>query len=191
VRQLLVRAGLAALCALSLSGCIDSSGPILADSQAVFGPRLKLQLFSLREGFAHDPDQATFSWNGALYAHSAGGMKDVSAFSVHPFEAGDTIIQTVPARQGQTTEFALLHKLAEGVFQVVAVDEADADEQTRAAYCRHVDHSGCRIETREQLFAFARATAAQRKGDGGLAIRLPDGPEKAKRPARRSPPKKQ
>jgi hypothetical protein len=32
----------------------------------------------------------------------------------------------------------------------------------------------CRIETREQLFAFARATAARRKTDGGLAIRLPD-----------------
>ncbi len=31
-----------------------------------------------------------------------------------------------------------------------------------------------RIATREQLFAFARATAAKRKPDGGLAIRLED-----------------
>jgi len=181
VKRFCVRAGLAALCALSLAGCIDSSGPILADSADVFGSRLKLQLFSLRKGYAHDPEQATYSWNGAIYAHSGGTMKDVSGFSVHPFEAGDSIIQTVPSKQGQTTEFALLHKLAEGVFQVVAIDEADADEQTRAAYCKHVDKSGCRIETREQLFAFARATQAQRHDDGGLAIRLPDAADKEPR----------
>jgi hypothetical protein len=150
----------------------------------VFGPRLKLQLFSLRKGYAHDPEQATYTWNGAIYAHSGGGMKDVGGFSVHPFEAGDSIIQTVPVKQGQTTEFALLHKLAEGVFQVIAIDEADADEQTRAAYCKHVDKSGCRIETREQLFAFARATQAQRHEDGGLAIRLPDAADKEPRRTR-------
>ena len=84
------------------------------------------------------------------------------------------------------TEYALLHKLAEGVYQVIAIDEADADEPTRAAYCGKgdkTDPSPCRIATRDQLFAFARATAARRKTDGGLVIRLPDN-EKAARPAR-------
>ncbi|MSO67828.1 MAG: hypothetical protein EXQ82_08470 [Pseudolabrys sp.] len=65
----------------------------------MFGPRLKLQFFTLRKGFAHDSAQANFKWNGSLYAHAGGGMKEVSAFSVHPFEAGDTIIQVVPAKR--------------------------------------------------------------------------------------------
>jgi hypothetical protein len=181
----------AALCALSLTGCVDSAGPILPDSQPVFGPRLKLQLYGLRKGYANDPEQASFTWNGALYAHAGGGMRDVGAFSVHPFEAGDYIIQSVPAKRARVTEFAILRKLADGVYQVVAIDEADADEPTRAAYCGKGDKtspSPCRIATREQLLAFARATAARQRSDGGLAIRLPDDPERPQRPVKRRPP---
>ena len=178
----MVRAGLFALCTLALAGCIDSSSPILPESQPVFGQKLRLQFYGLRKGIARDPEQAVYTWNGSLYAHSGGGMKDVGAFSLHPFEAGDYIIQSVPAKRTRITEYAVLHTLVDGVFQVIAIDEDDADEPTRAAYCKKVENSACRVETREQLFAFARATAARRKDDGGLAIRLPDGPE---RPARK------
>ncbi len=175
------RSGLFAIYALLLTGCIDSSGPILSDSQPVFGRRLKLQLYSLRQDFAHEPEKANYNWNGALYALAGGGTHDVAAFSVHPFEAGDYIIQSVPANKAQNTEYAVLHKLADGVYQVIAIDEADADEPTRAAQCKHPGGTACRIETREQLFAFARATAARRKTDGGLAIRLPDDARPPKR----------
>lgn len=163
-----------------LSGCIDSSGPILTDSQQIFGPKLRVQLYSLRGGYAHDPEQAVFVWNGALYSHAGGGMREVSAFSVHPFEGGDYIIQSVPSRRAGITEYAVMRRLAEGVFLVVPVDEDDADEPTRAAFCGKgdaKDTSSCRIATREQLFAFARATAARRKQDGGLALLLPAGRE--------------
>jgi len=187
VKSFIVRTAFAALLALSLTGCIDSAKPIMPDSQPVFGTRLKLQLYGLRKGFAVDPEQVTFTWNGALYAHAGGGLKDVSAFSVHPFEAGDFIIQTVPANRTGMTEYAVAHTLADGVYQVIVIDEADADEPTRAAYCGKGEKNdrSCRIETRDQLFAFARATAARRKDDGGLAIRLRDGSEKPERPTKR------
>jgi hypothetical protein len=195
VKRILAQAGLAALCALALAGCIDSSGPILASSQDVFGARLKMQFFTLREGRAREPAQAEFTWNGSLYSHSGGGLREVSAFSVHPFEAGDYIIQEVPVKRPRITEYAVLHKLGDGVYMVWPIDEADADEPTRAAFCGKgdaKDPSPCRIETREQLFAFARATAARAKPDGALVLRLPDAAEKPKRtarpPARRSPP---
>ncbi|HEY4980970.1 MAG TPA: hypothetical protein VII24_03285 [Pseudolabrys sp.] len=152
----------------------------------MFGQRARFQLFGMRKGLAVDPEQATFTWNGALYAHSSGGMKDVSAFSVHPFEAGDFIIQSVPANRARITEYAVMHKLMDGVYQLVVIDEADADEPTRAAYCGKGEKNdrSCRIETRDQLLAFARATAARQKTDGGLVIRLPEDTE---RPARRKP----
>jgi len=174
VKSILLRAAFAAFCGLALSGCIDSSGPILSDAQPVLGPRLNLQLYSLREGHAHDPEKATYTWNGALYVKAGGGTHDVAAFTAHPFEGGDSILQSAPANKAQNTEYALMRKLAEGVYQVIAIDEDDADAATRAANCKHPDGAACRIETREQLFAFARATAARRKTDGGLAIRLPD-----------------
>ena len=106
-------------------------------------------------------------------------MGEVSAFSVNPFENGDSIVQEVPRKRPRITEYALLHKIADGVYQVLAIDENDADAPTRAAYCGKgdaKDPSPCRITTREQLFAFARATAARRKQDGGLAILLPPAP---------------
>ena len=185
MKPFVIRAIIAGLCALSLSGCIDSEGPILPDSQPVFGPQLKLQLYSLRDGVAHDPEPATYTWNGALYAKAGGGTHDVAAISIHPFESGDYIVQSVPADKAQKSEYAVLHKLAGGVYLAVAVDEADADEATRAQYCKHPGGAGCRIETREQLFAFARATAAKQKDEGGLVVRLADDPPKPKRPAKR------
>lgn len=179
----LARATLAGLFALSLSGCIDSSGPIVMDTQPIFGPKLKLQLFTLRDGAAHDPEGVSYTWNGKHYARASGGMRDVRAFSLVPFEGGDFIIQSVPANPACGTEYAVLHKIADAVFQVVAIDEADADEPTRTAFCKHPDGAACRIETRDQLFAFARATAARHKDAGGLAIRLPDG-ERTRRQSR-------
>jgi hypothetical protein len=172
VKSVLVRAGLAALCAVLLAGCVDSKGSILADSRPILGSRLKLQLYSMRKGYAEDPEQASFAWNGKLYAHAGGGMMDVRGFSVHPFEGGEYIIQSVPVKRPQMAEYALMRPLTDGVYQVVVIDEADADAATRAAYCGKLSGVACRIATREQLFAFARATAARHKDDGGLAIRL-------------------
>jgi hypothetical protein len=174
VKSLLVRAALIALGALALSGCIDSSGPILTDAQPVLGPRLNLQLYALRAGYAHDPEHARFVWNGKLYAQSSHGINDVKGFTVHPFEGGDFIIQSLPARHPQLAEYAVMHPLADGVYQVIAIDEDDADASTRAAQCKHPGGTACRIETREQLFMFARATAARKKTGGGLAVRLED-----------------
>ena len=37
MKSILIRAVVAALCALSLTGCIDSASPILSDSQPLFG----------------------------------------------------------------------------------------------------------------------------------------------------------
>jgi hypothetical protein len=174
----LVRAAIAALCSSFLAGCVDSVGPILADSQPVLGARLKLQLYSMRKGYADDPEQASFAWNGKLYAHSGGGMTDVRGFSVHPFEGGNYIIQSVPVKRPQIAEYALMRQLTDGVYHVVVIDDADADAATRATHCAKLAGVACRIKTRDQLFAFARATAARHQQDGGLAIRLPDSSER-------------
>jgi len=184
-------AALLVFACLGLASCVDSSGPILTDSQQAFGPKLRVQLYTLRDGFAQEPERAAFAWNGTLYEHAGGGMREVSGFSVHPFEGGDMIIQEVPRKRPRIAEYALLHRIADGVYLVQAIDEADADEPTRAAMCGKgdaKDPASCRIATRDQLFAFARATAALRKPDGGLALLLPSKTEQSKGPrARRRP----
>jgi len=165
VRAILAQAALAALCALALSGCIDSPGPILASSQDVFGAKLKLQFFSLREGRAREPSQAEFTWNGSLYSRSGGALREVSAFSVHPFEAGDFLIQEVPVKRPRITEYALLHKLADGVFMVWPIDEEDADEPTRAAFCGKGDKKDePRVSIRGRVVADTLQVAGAQRG---------------------------
>ena len=172
MRRSVARATAAAFCALSLSGCVDSAGPILPDAKPLFGERLRLQFYTLHKGFAEEPEQASFKWDGALYVHTGGGMSDVTAFTAHPFEASSYIIQSAAAKRPHIVEYAVAHKLAEGVYQVIAIDEDDASGATRARNCKRADDSHCRVVTPKQLFVFARATAARHKGEGGLILRL-------------------
>ena len=88
MRRLAIRAAAAALLALSLSGCVNSSGPIMRDAQPLFGENLRLQFYTLSKGFADKSEQATFKWDGGRYVHVSGGMKDVVAFSAHRLQAG-------------------------------------------------------------------------------------------------------
>lgn len=175
---LLRRALVAALSALSLSACINSAAPILTDAQPLLGTTLPLQVFSLRKGEAYDPEQARYVWNGTYYAHAGGSMADVRGFSLHAFEGNDFIVQTVPGERDHGVEYAVLRRLTDGVFLVVPVDEDDADAQTRAQFCQRAERSPCRIKTREQLLAFARATAARPMDRTALVIRLADDTEK-------------
>ena len=172
-----VRAAAAALWALSLAGCVDSSGPILTDARPLFGKDLRLQFYTLRKGFADEPEQALFKWDGDRYIHAGGGMNDVTAFTVHRLEGRAYIVQSAAARRPNIVEYAVAHELTEGVFQVTPIDENDADGTTRVRNCTRVDDSRCRITTAKQLFAFARATEARQKSEGGLVLRLANSPE--------------
>ena len=172
--KLLIAVAFAAL----LSGCIDSAAPILADAQPVLGPKLNLQLYTLRDGHASDPERARFVWDGRRYARARGGMTDIAGFTLHPFEAGYFIVQSISLRHPEHAEYAVMHPLADGVYFVNAIDEDDADAATRAKLCEKTEKYSCRISTHEQLVAFARATVAKHQASGGLAIRLEAGAPK-------------
>jgi hypothetical protein len=175
VRQQFIRATGAILCILSLSGCVDSSGPLLSDAQPVFGEQIRLQFYSLRKGVADEPEQATYKWGRGAYQRTGGGMTDVSSFAVHPLARDTFVVQSAAAKRPGMFEYAVARRLVDGVYQVIAIDEADAGRLTRAHFCKRASDSSCRIETRNQLYAFARATAERRKGQGGLVLRLADG----------------
>jgi len=182
VKIAIFRAVLPVLGALALAGCVESATPMLTDSQPVLGQHPHLQFYNLRKGHAYDPEQADYTWTGKNYVHAGGGMRDITGFSVHPFEGGDYIVQTLPADSKHATEYALMHVLANGVFLVNPVDEDDADPAVRAANCSGKEKFSCRITTRDQLFTFTRATAARHPKTGGLGILLPDETEPQARP---------
>ena len=162
----------AALAGLSLAGCIDSAEPILTEAKPVFGDHFKAQFYSLNEGRVDEPAQDQFTWNGKQYV-SSNAKPTIEPFTAFSYASGDFIVQTVSAKPPHKAEYALLRRLVDGVYLARVIDEDDADEATRKL-CTRTDRYTCRIQTRDQLFAFARATAAKQHQSGGLVLLLPN-----------------
>lgn len=154
---------------LGLSACVESEAPILDGGKPLLGERVRLRLYSLRVGLASDEQSGTFRWKDDRY-RNAGGFKDVGDFTLHAFEGPDLIAQS--RSKDKKFEYALVRKLAGGVFLVIPIDQDDADAATRDKFCRRDASASCRLDSKDALFAFARATAAKPHESGGLAVQL-------------------
>jgi hypothetical protein len=153
---------------ISLAGCIDAAAPILTDAKPMLGERLHLRLFGVHDGAAHEPGSETVAWRRDRYVHTGGTVKDLDDFSLHDFEGNDLLVQSM--RRGKPVEYALARKIADGTYLVFPIDENDADEATRTKLCGRDAGAACRVTARDQVLAFARATAAKPHSTGGLAI---------------------
>jgi hypothetical protein len=167
-RTKIMRAILALACLASLAGCISSNEPILTDSQPLLGNQLHLQFYTLRDGAAHEPGAETFRWHGGRYMPAGGTQKDLGPFTLHAFDGGDLLVQSI--RPGKPVEYAIARKLADGAYLLFAIDAVDADAATRTKYCEKDLRADCRVATSEAVLAFARASAAKSHSTGGLAI---------------------
>jgi hypothetical protein len=163
-----------ALAVGALSGCINSASPILGDAKAILGDRLQIHFFSAttKDG-TRDHTTAIFEWNGSRYLPRGTSAGEWSDFTVHPYEGRDFIVQTRQQRGARATEYALARRLSEGLYLVMPISEEDADEPTRERFCTKTQDSPCRIATPEQLFVFARATAAKDEEASGIAVIIP------------------
>ena len=114
MREPFIRIAGAILCALALSGCVDSSGPLLSDAQPVLGEQLRLQFYSLRKGTADEPEQATYKWDRGAYQRTGGGMTDIGSFSVHPLARDIFVVQSAAAKRPGTFEYVVARRLVDG-----------------------------------------------------------------------------
>lgn len=159
------------LAMLLLAGCVDSASPLLTGAQPTFGPNVRIHGYSLVEGRASGPEVGNFRWDGAQYRVVGRPTFDVATFTAVPLAGNDLIIQSRSSRpRVKGIEYALARKLADGTYLLTSIDEADADEATRAKFCVKDPASSCRLETPEALLAFARATAAKPDPKGSLAV---------------------
>ncbi len=157
---------------LLLGGCINSKQPILTGAQPVLGERPRIEFYVLRDGTAHEPKAETFVWRSGRYHPVRGAASDIHDFTLHPFEGGDLIVQSV--RPGYPAEYGVARKLADATYLLFAIDENDADAATRDKYCGKEADAACRVTTRDAVLAFARASAAKPHSAGGLAVLMAD-----------------
>jgi hypothetical protein len=155
--------------ALALNGCISATEPILTDAQAILGEQIEVHLFASPKGGGPPHTVTTFQWSGSRYL-PRGRSQDFGEFTIHPYEGRDLIIQTRGMRAPQPTEFALARRLAERVYLIIPIHEDDADEATRERFCTKTQDASCRISTPEQLFVFARASAAKEEESNTIAV---------------------
>jgi hypothetical protein len=155
--------------ALALSGCISATAPILTDARAILGDQIEVHLFGSPKGGGPPHTIATFQWNGSRYLPRS-RSRDFGEFTIHPYEGRDLIVQTRATRAPQPTEFALARRLAERVYLIIPIHEDDADEATRERFCTKTQDASCRISTPEQLFVFARASAAKEEEGSAIAV---------------------
>jgi hypothetical protein len=160
------------LAQLALSGCISAPAPILTDAQAILGDQIEVHLFQGPKGAGRPHTVVTYQWNGSSYLPRE-PSQDFGEFTIHPYEGRDLIVQVRGPRVPQRTEFALARRLAERVYLLSAISEEDADEGMRERFCTKTQDAACRISTPEQLFVFARATAAKDEDSGGIAVIVP------------------
>ena len=155
--------------ALALTGCISATAPILTDAQAILGEQIEVHLFGNPKGGGPPHTVVTFQWNGSRY-RPRGRSQDFGDFTIHPYEGRDLIVQIEAMRAPRPTEFALARRLAERVYLIIPIHEDDADEATRERFCTKTQDASCRIATPEQLFVFARASAAKEEESGAIAV---------------------
>jgi hypothetical protein len=160
-----------ALIACALGGCVTSTGPILGDARAILGDRIQVHAFTPAKNGARDHSAGIFEWSGSRYLRRSGSA-EYSDFTVHPYEGRDLIIQTRALRGGGPIQYGLARRIGDGVYLLIPINEEDADEGTRARFCTRTQDAPCRITTPEQLFVFARATAAKDEEGGGIAVVL-------------------
>ena len=158
---------LAPLLALSLTGCISATGPVLFDAKAILGDRIQVHAFASPKDGTRNYSTGIFEWSGSQYVRRSGDFTD---FTIHPYEGRDLIIQSKASRGSSIIEFALARRIAEGVYLIIPIQEEDADEPTRERFCTKTQGASCRISTPEQLFVFARATAARDEDNGPVAV---------------------
>jgi len=157
--------------ALLLAGCVDSAAPLMTGARPIFGPDVKVHLYVLGENYATGPDVGIYRWDGSEYRAVNKPSFEVAAFTAVPLAGNDLIIQSRSTRpQIKGVEYAIARKLADAVYIVSALDEAEADAATRAKLCAAGGSDSCRVTTQEGLLAFARAAAAKPELKGSLAV---------------------
>jgi hypothetical protein len=160
-----------AAAALNLSACVVSQKPLLTDVKPTLGERFEIHLYErVPEGKAFDFHAISYSWKDGKYVHASGLARDVASFVSQPLEGNDFLIQTTDDNQS-LFKYWIGRKLADGVYLIFPLSEADSDAATRDAVCakNQLDRM-CLIGTYDHLATLARATAAKPVHNPSLGV---------------------
>ena len=101
----------------------------------------------------------------------SGLARDAKRFVAQALAVNDFLLQSTDSKN--LFNYWIGRKLSVGVYLIIPLDEADADDATRTAVCGKDQPEGiCQVETYEQLLKMARATAAKPVRNAALGVVL-------------------
>ena len=152
--QLLSKTCLPAILMLSLTGCVESTTPIITNAKPLLGQQFNVHLYDeFAEGRPSNFHAAAYRWAGGEYVRANGLGTDAKRFVAEPLAAKDFVIQSTD-ENGKRFVFWIGRKLHDGAYLIFPLDMTDADDATRKRVCGSGEDI-CRISTREQLVAMA------------------------------------
>ena len=158
--------------ALALSACVESQVPLLTNAQPLLGQQFEVHLYeNFVDGKAGDFHTAAYQWKENNYVRGSGLARDAKRFVAQALAVNDFLLQ--PTDSKNLFNYWIGRKLSVGVYLIIPLDEADADDATRTAVCGKDQPEGiCQVETYEQLLKMARATAAKPVRNAALGVVL-------------------
>lgn len=161
-RKFLGQLAATAIAAFSLSACVESRVPLVANTQPVLGQQFEVHLYEdfvdNKAGAVH---ASVYQWQDGQYVRVNGLLRDAKRFAAQPLAGNDFLIQSSDEGK-QAYLYWIGRKLAPGVYLIFGVDEADADERTRNAICGADRPDGiCWVTARDELIVLAKASAAK------------------------------
>jgi hypothetical protein len=156
-RFFLIALALSAACLLA--ACVQSKAPLLTGTKPLFGDQFQLNRFEdFTDGKADSVKRSLFRWNGTRYAYVSGNSSDVKYVVAERLDNDWFLIE---ASDDKVYAYLLGHKLAEGTYRILPVDEKYLDAATQKQNCVAQDRETCTIATRAQLDAFAHASVGK------------------------------
>ena len=120
--------------ALALSACVESQIPLLTDAQPLLGQQFDVHLYeNFVDGKAGDFHTAAYQWKDGNYLRGNGLARDAKRFVAQPLAANDFLLQSTDSKD--LFNYWIGRKLSVGVYLIIPLDEADADDATRTAVC--------------------------------------------------------
>ena len=146
--------------------------PLLTDAKPLLGQQFEVHLYeNFADGKASDFHRAVYQWKDDNYVRGSGLARDAKRFVAQPLAENDFLLQSTDSTN--LFNYWIGRKLAVGVYLIIPLDEADADDTTRAAVCGKDQPEGiCRVGTYDQLLKMSRATAAKPVRNAALGVVL-------------------
>jgi hypothetical protein len=156
---LLVMAGLATVIS---AGCVQSEQQLFSNTKPLMGESFEAHFFeNFIDGKASVAHSAYYRWVENRYVIIRGSTDHVSSFTSVSLD-NDSFVVEGTIRAKPEFNYWVARKVVDGVFLIVPVNEADADEATRAAACTGKKAEGfCFVGKQEDLIKLAKATASK------------------------------